>query len=243
MIAQTETTDPALSLRGVTVGYGRSTVLRSVTVHVQPGEVVALLGPNGAGKTTLLRTAAGELSPRSGLIRLGGVDVTGSRPERRVRAGLCTVPEGRGIFPNLSVRENVLLQVPHSRRVEGVEAALSAFPDLADRLDQRAGSMSGGQQQMLALSRCFSTKPSVVMLDEVSLGLAPRVIDQIFEAISLLASRGTSILLVEQYVKRALSMCDRVYVLDRGAVTYCGSPDDIEESELTERYLHAGRAR
>jgi branched-chain amino acid transport system ATP-binding protein len=236
-VARAET---VLALREVTAGYGRTTVLRAVDLAVAPGQVVALLGPNGAGKTTLLRTAAGLLSPSAGQITVGGEDHTRSRPHLRARAGLCLVPEGRGIFPNLSVRENLLLQVPPWCQDTGYEPALEAFPILKERLSQTAGSLSGGQQQMLALSRCFLAGPKVVLLDEVSMGLAPRIVDEIFAALVRLTEAGVALLLVEQYVSRALSVADQVYLLGRGTVTFSGPPTELDEAELMRRYVGAG---
>jgi branched-chain amino acid transport system ATP-binding protein len=234
------TAEAVLALRGVTAGYGRTTVLRAVDLAVAQGQVVALLGPNGAGKTTLLRAAAGLLGASAGQITVGGEDHTRSRPHLRARAGLCLVPEGRGIFPNLSVRENLLLQVPPWRRDTRYEPALEAFPILKERLSQTAGSLSGGQQQMLALSRCFLADPKVVLLDEVSMGLAPRIIDEIFAALVRLSDAGVALLLVEQYVSRALSVADHVYLLGRGTVTFSGPPSELDEAELMRRYVGAG---
>ena len=232
--------EAVLALSGVTAGYGRTTVLRAVDLAVARGQVVALLGPNGAGKTTLLRAAAGLLRPSSGQITVGGEDHTRSRPHVRARAGLCLVPEGRGIFPNLSVRENLQLQVPRWRTDTRYEPALDAFPILKQRLSQTAGSLSGGQQQMLALSRCFLADPKVVLLDEVSMGLAPRIIDEIFAALVRLTEAGVALLLVEQYVSRALGVADHVYLLGRGTVTFSGPPSELDEAELMHRYVGAG---
>jgi len=226
-----------LELRGVTAGYGRTTVLREIDITVAAGSVVALLGPNGAGKTTLLRVASGLLSPTGGEVRLLGDDVTRRRAYQRARGGLCLVPEGRGIFPNLSVRENLTLQIPPWLRKAGYDTALEAFPILKERLSQTAGSLSGGQQQMLALSRCFLADPKVVLLDEVSMGLAPRVIDQIFDALAKLVSSGVSMLLVEQYVTRALHLADHVYLLGRGQVNFSGTPSQLDEAELLRLYI------
>jgi branched-chain amino acid transport system ATP-binding protein len=226
-----------LELRGVTAGYGRTTVLREIDLKVAPGSVVALLGPNGAGKTTLLRVASRLLSPARGEVRLLGEDVTGRRPHQRARGGLCLVPEGRGIFPNLSVRENLTLQIPPWRRDAGYETALEAFPILKDRLTHTAGSLSGGQQQMLALSRCFLADPKVVLLDEVSMGLAPRVIDEIFGGLVNLVKSGVAMLLVEQYVTRALHLADHVYLLGRGQVEFSGAPSQLDEAELLRLYI------
>jgi branched-chain amino acid transport system ATP-binding protein len=229
--------EPVLALRGVTAGYGRTTVLRDVDLAVPAGRVVALLGPNGAGKTTLLRAAGCLGSVSAGIVEVGGNDVTRCPSHRRARAGLCLVPEGRGIFPNLTVRENLLLQVPPWRKNTGYDAALEAFPILGDRLTQRVGSMSGGQQQMLALSRCFLSDAKVVLLDEVSMGLAPRIIDEIFAALVKLSQTGVALLLVEQYVNRALEIADHVYLLGRGAITFFGPPTELDEAELMRRYV------
>jgi branched-chain amino acid transport system ATP-binding protein len=231
--------EAALTLHGVTAGYGRTTVLRDIDLTVPAGQVAALLGPNGAGKTTLLRAASGLLGISAGQIQLGGRDVTGEPVHRRAKGGLCLVPEGRGIFPNLSVRENLLLQVPPWRTDAGYEAALEAFPILAERLGQRAGSLSGGQQQMLALSRCFVSEPMVVLLDEVSMGLAPRIIDEIFEALVQLSKSGVALLLVEQYVNRALQIADHIYLLGRGKINFSGPPSELDEAELLRRYVGA----
>ena len=212
-------------------------MLRDVDLDVRPGEVVALLGPNGGGKTTLMRTAAGLVSASGGSVSHAGVDLTKRKPHQRARAGLCLVPEGRGIFPSLTVRENLRLQGSAGQRRETLERIVEAFPVLGERLGVPAGSLSGGQQQMIALGRCLVTNPSVVMLDEVSMGLAPLVIDQIFEALGRLASTGVALLLVEQYVSRALAMADSVYVLSRGRVSWQGAPSEITEEEIMQRYL------
>ncbi|ABW12373.1 ABC transporter related [Parafrankia sp. EAN1pec] len=226
-----------LELDRVTVGYGRSTVLRDVTLTVPAGSVVALLGPNGAGKTTMLRTAAGQLYPSAGTVALEGTEVTHQSPHERARAGLCLIPEGRGVFPRLTVWDNLALQVPPWRRGEGIEPALDAFPALRARLKQTAGTMSGGQQQMLALARCYLAKPAVVLLDEVSMGLAPRIIDQIFDALHTLATQGVAMLLVEQYVSRALDLADQIYLLDRGTISFSGPPAELDQDSLLRGYL------
>jgi branched-chain amino acid transport system ATP-binding protein len=226
-----------LELRDVTAGYGRTTVLREIDITVAAGSVVALLGPNGAGKTTLLRVASGLMCPTEGEVRLVGEDVTRRRAHQRARGGLCLVPEGRGIFPNLSVRENLILQIPPWQRKAGYDAALEAFPILKERFSQTAGNLSGGQQQMLALSRCFLADPKIVLLDEVSMGLAPRVIDEIFDALVKLVKSGVAMLLVEQYVSRALHLADHVYLLGRGHVDFSGTPSQLDEAELMRLYI------
>ncbi|MDQ1568522.1 MAG: branched-chain amino acid transport system ATP-binding protein, partial [Actinomycetota bacterium] len=184
-----------LVLDGITAGYGTSTVLRDVHLTVPRSSVVALLGPNGAGKTTLLRVASGLLSPWSGRVVLEGENVTGLSPDALARRGVCHVPEGRGVFPPLSVRENLLLFSPPGEEGVGLERALEAFPDLAGRLDQTAGTMSGGQQQMLALARASIAGGRVILLDEVSMGLAPIFVDEIFTFLERVAAEGVSLLL------------------------------------------------
>jgi branched-chain amino acid transport system ATP-binding protein len=232
--------EPVLQLSNITAGYGRSTVLRDVTVEVPAGSIVALLGPNGAGKTTLLRAAAGLLRPAAGTVRLNGAEVTRAAPHRRARAGLCLIPEGRGIFRNLTVRENLRMQIPPGAKGtadEGLDRVLATFPVLRERLGQTAGTMSGGQQQLLALARCYLTSPRVVLLDEVSMGLAPKVVDEIFAAIVALAAGGAALVLVEQYVNRALELASRAVLLDRGTVSYAGPTSDLDEAAVLRGYL------
>jgi branched-chain amino acid transport system ATP-binding protein len=229
----------AVSVAGLGKNYGGVQAVRDVSFEVGHGEIFALLGPNGAGKTTLLRVAAGLLSASAGHVILSGEDVTMRKPFERARNGICLIPESRGIFPNLSVRDNLRLHVPPWKRDTGYELALEAFPVLKGRLGVAAGNLSGGQQQMLALSRCFLSEPKIALLDEVSTGLAPRVIDEIFEAVLTVSRRGISLLLVEQYVGRALEVADRVYLLGRGTVTFSGDPSELDEAELMRRYVGA----
>jgi branched-chain amino acid transport system ATP-binding protein len=238
MTATAEAARP-LEMRGVTAGYGRSTVLRDIDLGVERGKIGALLGPNGAGKTTLLRVCAGLLPAWEGAVWLNGSNHTQTSVHDRVRAGLCLIPEGRGIFRSLSVHENLILQRPPWERDKDMERALEVFPILRDRLRQTAGTMSGGQQQMLALARCYLTSPEIVLLDEVSMGLAPRIVDEIFETLSGLAAEGISLLLVEQYVNRALELADTVHILNRGRVSYAGPAASLDQDTVMEGYLGA----
>ena len=233
----------ALELRGIHAGYGSSTVLHGVELMVPAGKVVALLGPNGAGKTTLLRVAAGLLPVRKGSVAVGGTDVTAQRPSRRARAGLCLIPEGRGVFPGMTVRENLVLQVPRWVTSSSAAAALDVFPGLKQYLSRQAGSLSGGQQQMLALARAWLGNPSVVLLDEVSMGLAPRVVDEIFLGLRQLAATGTALLVVEQFVDRALEMADRVTLLQRGVVAFEGPAGELDRDAVLQGYLGVEAAR
>ncbi|MGX7724980.1 ABC transporter ATP-binding protein [Rhodococcus sp. 5G237] len=229
-------TTSTLEISALTAGYGRTTVLREVNLTVAPGSVVALLGPNGAGKTTLLKTIGGLLAPMSGSIRLGGLDITGQGATKRAAAGICLIPEGRGVFPGLTVRENLLLAVDGPLS-DHYDLALEVFPEIGRRLNAKAGSLSGGQQQMVALARAFVPRSSIVVLDEVSMGLAPLVVDQIFAALAVLRKAGKSVLLVEQYVGRALAGADVVHLLDRGRLSEALEPSALDEDELTSRYL------
>jgi branched-chain amino acid transport system ATP-binding protein len=226
-----------LTLDSVTAGYGDTTVLRSVDFAVGDGEVVALLGPNGAGKTTLLRTATGFVKPRSGRIAFDGQDVTGNAPHRYSRRGVCHLPEGRGIFPSLTVLENLTVQAREVDLKQSLADVTELFPILAKRLGQTAGSLSGGEQQMLALSRAYLAKPKIVLVDEPSLGLAPRIVDRIYEVLARFAARGVSLVIVEQYVQRALALANTVYILSRGEVIHVGKADDLDPHEIYQRYL------
>jgi branched-chain amino acid transport system ATP-binding protein len=223
----------------IVAGYGDSTVLRNVSLTVPDGKVVALLGPNGAGKTTMLRIASGLLTPRSGDIRLDGTSLRGKPADEFARAGICHVPEGRGIFRSLSVRDNLLLQAPDGKSDEAIERAVEVFPRLGERLSQRAGTMSGGEQQMLAMARAYLANPTLVLLDEVSLGLAPMIVDEIFAFLARLARDGASLLLVEQYISRALAIADFVFVLNQGEIAFAGETDELDQAELYRTYVGA----
>ena len=226
-----------LELRGITAGYGSHTVLRDVNLVVPDNAVVALLGPNGAGKTTLLRVASGLLKPSSGRVLVDGVDATGWPPHRLSQLGVCHVPEGRGIFRALSVKDNIRLQANDAFEKEPIAAVAEAFPRLGERLAQRAGTMSGGEQQMLALARAYVAGSKTVLLDEVSMGLAPKIIDEIFEYLHRLANQGAALLLVEQYVARALELADFVYILNKGRVQFVGESDELGEEQILASYL------
>jgi len=226
-----------LELRGVSAGYGSQTVLRDVDLTVPDRSVVTLLGPNGAGKTTLLKVAAGLLRATSGQILLDGQDATGWPPHRLSQRGLCYVPEGRGIFRELSVRENLRLQAPSGRDREAVEMATEAFPVLGQRLTQRAGTLSGGEQQMLALAHAWLSNPLLVLVDEVSLGLAPKLVDQIFDYLHQVTTQGVALLLVEQYVSRALDLADYVYILKKGRIQLVAEPAQLNDEDILASYL------
>jgi branched-chain amino acid transport system ATP-binding protein len=228
-----------LELQGVTAGYGSHVVLRDVALVVPDNSVVALLGPNGAGKTTLLRVASGLLRPHHGRVLLNGQDITGWPSHRVAAAGICHVPEGRGIFRSLPVRDNLRLQAPPSTERAGISQAIAAFPRLGERLSQRAGTLSGGEQQMLALAHAYLAGSPMVLLDEVSMGLAPKVVEEIFVHLRLLAAGGSALLMVEQYVGRALEMADYVYILKKGRVEFAGEPGQLGDDLIVSSYLGA----
>jgi branched-chain amino acid transport system ATP-binding protein len=233
-------TNFALRLDAVTGGYGDTTVLRDISLEVKRGAVVALLGPNGAGKSTLLKMISGVITPKQGRILRGDEDVTRHSVHQRASHGLCHIPDGHGIFPSLTVKENLILASPRDAEREAVEKATNAFPVLGQRLGQVAGNLSGGQQQMLAVVRSYLCSADLILIDEVSMGLAPVVVDEIFAFISDLSTRGTSMLLVEQYVARVLAIASHVYMLNQGSVTMSSSAEEVRRSDLFEHYLSKG---
>jgi branched-chain amino acid transport system ATP-binding protein len=227
-----------LELRDVTVSYSGLRALSGVSMVVPEGCVVALLGPNGAGKTTTLRTISGLLRPDAGTITLDGRRIDRNKPFRVARAGVLHVPEGRGIFRSISVRANLeMAGYALERGTDVVTEAVTVFPALGPRMDQLAGTLSGGEQQMLALARAMLARPRLLMLDEISMGLAPLVVAKLFDAVRDLAAEGTTVLMVEQYVHAALELADYVYVLDKGRVVDLGEPADMQETGMLASYL------
>lgn len=229
----------AIELTDVRAQYGNMPALFGIDVAVPKGSVVAFLGPNGAGKTTTLRVITGLLSPSAGSIDLHGENITKNGIRERARKGLCSIPEGRGIFPSLTVRENLLLHT----HIVGPKAwgeiqsiAYGRFPILEKRKNQLAGTLSGGEQQMLAMSRALTTDPSVILFDEISMGLAPLIVEDLFQVVRDLASEGRTIVLVEQFVDDALDISDYVYLFNQGRIRAVGEPDDIRE-EIVSSYL------
>ncbi len=231
-----------LELRGVRASYGGITALHGVDLSVSAGQVVALLGPNGAGKTTTLKVAAGVHPVDSGRLLLGGRDAAGADPRDLARAGVCLIPEGRGVFPNLSVRENLLMMTFTGRSREEVEEiAFTRFPILAKRASQAAGTMSGGEQQMLALARGLVTDPAVLLLDELSMGLAPLIVAGLYEQVAEIARQGVAVLVVEQFAAAVLDIADYAAVLVRGRIERHGDPDEELRAELSDLYLGSAR--
>jgi len=227
----------ALELRQVTGGYGRTTVLRDISITVPASGVTALLGPNGAGKTTLLRMVSGFLRPSSGSIHLFGDDVTNVAAYRRFQAGLCHIPEGRGVFRSLTVRENLIMQSRKGEEADATSRACAAFPILGRRINQTAGTLSGGEQQMLSMASAHVRSPRLILVDEASLGLAPLIVDQIFGFMERVAKEGGALLIVDQFAVKALALAQTAYVLSRGSITYSGSPKELGEAELLSHYM------
>ena len=227
----------ALELREVTGGYGQTTVLRDVSVTVPASGVTAMLGPNGAGKTTLLKMVSGFLRPSSGSIRLFGDDMDGVAPYRRFQAGLCHVPEGRGVFRSLTVRENLVMQSLKGGEAEAISQACEAFPPLADRMSQVAATLGGGQRLVMAVA--YVRSPRLILVDEASLGLAPLIVEQIFGFMERVAKEGKALLIVDQFASRALALADNAYVLSRGSISYSGSAKELDHAELLSQYMGA----
>jgi branched-chain amino acid transport system ATP-binding protein len=233
--------EPLLSVRGLTAGYGAIQVLHGIDLDVAAGEIVAVLGANGVGKTTLNRTLSGLVRATAGRIRFAGADITRAGHDAIVRAGLIHVPEGRRVFPNLSVRENLLLGAwarGRAERPRSLERVLQIFPRLRQRLPQLAGLMSGGEQQMLAIGRGLMGLPRLLVLDEPSLGLSPILTEELFALIATLHGEGQSILLVEQNVVQSLAVAHRAYVIEHGRVALSGSGAEIAaDPRLRAAYL------
>ncbi len=219
---------PILEVVDVHAAYGRIEVLRGVNLTVPRGAVVALLGPNGAGKSTLLKVISGQMEQTSGDVHLGRVHVRGAKPDDLARLGLTTVPEGRSVFPNLTVEENLLLMSYAGVSASEVfDTAYSYFPRLHERRYQLAGTLSGGEQQMLAMARALSSDPALLLLDELSMGLAPLIVDELYETVGQIAQTGVSILVVEQFARTALKISDYAAVMTGGRIVATGEPDEI----------------
>ena len=235
---------PALELSGVRAAYGRIEVLRGVDLVVPQGSVFALLGPNGGGKTTTLKTINGRMTPTAGCVHIGGVHLNGASTARLARAGVCSIPEGRGIFPNLSVDENLWLATyaNETRTASQIrEQAFDRFPRLGERRSQLAGTLSGGEQQMLAMARALSVDPSLLLLDELSMGLAPVIVERLYQTVKDLAHEGITILLVEQFARMALPVADYAGIMLHGRIDAVGEPGDIAD-DIDAAYLGGSAA-
>ena len=226
-----------LELQGIRAAYDAIEVLHGVDLAVPAGSVVALLGPNGAGKSTTMNVACGLMVPTAGKVIIAGRDVTGVAPEELARRGVITIPEGRGIFPNLTVRENLQMATYSGRPLNEVEAmTYERFPRLGERRSQLVGTMSGGEQQMLAMARGLASNPAILLLDELSMGLAPLVVEELYNIVAQIASTGVSILVVEQFARTVLGIADLAAIMVHGVIRAVGSPTDIE-AELSAAYL------
>jgi branched-chain amino acid transport system ATP-binding protein len=222
---------PILEVVDLHAAYGRIEVLRGVDLTVPKGAVMALLGPNGAGKSTLVKVISGQKKPTSGDIHLAGVHVRSGGPDELARLGLCTIPEGRSVFPNLTVEENLLLMSYAGVPAEAVlETAFAYFPRLKERRKQYAGTMSGGEQQMVAMSRALASDPALLLLDELSMGLAPLIVDELYETVGRITETGVSILCIEQFARTALKISDYAAVMSGGRVVATGEPAEILET-------------
>jgi branched-chain amino acid transport system ATP-binding protein len=233
---------PALAVEGLTVRHGAVTAVRDLSLSVEAGEIVGLIGPNGAGKSSTLHAIMGAVRPAAGAVLVNGVSVVGRRPEDVARRGVALVPEGRRIFAELTVEENLRLGLAGRRRREGVEDDLARvyelFPAVEESLRRKAGTLSGGQQQQLAIARALVADPEVLLLDEPSLGLAPRVVDLVFQALSAIRDRGLAVLLVEQRAQRTVALADRSHVLSRGELRLTLGPESAGDTEaLVSAYL------
>lgn len=233
-----------ISMENITAGYGRAPVLRDVTIEVNRGELVCIIGPNGAGKSTVLRTLAGQLVPRSGSIRFKDCDITKLTIARRGEQGLVFIPQGQNVFPNLTVLENLEISGTLLREKSilknRIDRALEEFPLLARKRNAFARELSGGERQLLAISRAVILEPDLVLLDEPSLGLAPNVVDLIFKRIQAIARNGASVLLVEQNARKGLSVSHRGYVLELGRNRLTGTGQELLESEEVRRLYLGG---
>jgi branched-chain amino acid transport system ATP-binding protein len=218
-----------LAVRGLDVAYGPIRAVRGLDLTIEKGQLVALLGPNGAGKTSTMSALMGMVTHWKGTVELNGVNISRWSPERIVRQGMTLVPEGRRIFGSLTVAENLRLGAATGKHERWAGRVREFFPILVDRQGQEAGTLSGGEQQQLAMARALLSDPQVLLLDEPSLGLAPAVVDRIFELIQLLRSEGLTILLVEQSVERSLQICDHAVVLSSGAIKGAGTSDDLKK--------------
>jgi branched-chain amino acid transport system ATP-binding protein len=240
-VQHTKMSTPLLQVENINAWYGRSHVIQGVSLFVNRGEIVTLMGRNGAGKTTTLRTIMGLMQKSTGSVRFDGTDVLTTPSHRRFHAGLAYVPEERRIVPGLTVRENLRLGLIASAKLKNesnrIDAIAEIFPRLKERLPQEASSLSGGEQQMLAIARAMMSEPIMILLDEPSEGIMPLLVDEMFALFTQMKQQGTTLLLVEQNVERALSISDRAYIMDQGAVVHHGAAMDLlADAEIQERY-------
>jgi branched-chain amino acid transport system ATP-binding protein len=240
--AVTDPTAPILDITGIDVERGERPVLHGVSISITPGEITTLLGPNGAGKSTLVLTVGGMLRPTSGSITLGDTDLTRARPEKVRAAGVAVVPEGRRLLPSLSVADNLRVAtytLPRDEAGAGVDFALELFPELKKRFDTPARSLSGGEQQMVVLAQALASRPTVLLVDELSLGLAPVIVKRLMPVMEEVADSGIGVLLIEQFAHVALALANNAYVLEGGRVQYAGTARELKDDPelLRKAYL------
>ena len=222
-----------LEIRDLAVPRGGRPVLHGVSLDIPPGEITTLLGPNGAGKSTLVLTIGGVLPSTAGSIAIGGTELRGAKPEKVRAAGIAVVPEGRRLLPNLTVEDNLKVatyNLPAERARAGIESALELFPELRKRIDLTARSLSGGEQQMVVLAQALASQPQVVVVDELSLGLAPVVVKRLMPVLEDIAAAGTGVLLIEQFAHVALSLANRAYVIEGGRIQYSGTAQELRDN-------------
>jgi branched-chain amino acid transport system ATP-binding protein len=234
--------EPLLEVSGLAAGYGHLEVIRDVNIMVRAGEVVACIGANGAGKTTTLRAISGVIHARSGRVVFGGHNIAGARPEHIARMGLAHIPEGRGLFPSMSVEDTLRLASDNTGGRVPMEAAFEVFPRLKQRRHQAVGTLSGGEQQMVAMARAILARPRLLMIDEMSQGLAPTIVRQLFQMIEVFRQQGTAVLLVEQFVESALAVADRAYVFEHGTIAHEAAAAELRRDRnlISGTYLGSG---
>jgi len=228
---------PLLELVEVSAGYGRIPVLHGVNLALHPGDIYALLGPNGGGKSTTLKVCCRQIEISTGIFKVAGQSMEGIAPESLSKVGLCTIPEGKGIFPNLSVQENLVMMTHAGVELEEIETStFKRFPQLATRRKQLAGTLSGGEQQMLAMSRALGTSPRILLLDELSMGLAPIIVKDLYQIVRQIAEEGIAVLVVEQFARTVLGVSNKAGIMVNGKIVREGDPNELEE-ELSAAYL------
>jgi branched-chain amino acid transport system ATP-binding protein len=226
-----------MQLVEVTAGYGRIPVLDGVNLELQAGDIYALLGPNGGGKSTTLKVCSRQIGISTGELRVSGQSMEGINPEILSKVGICTIPEGKGIFPNLSVQENLVVMTHTGAELDEIETAtFDRFPQLATRRKQLAGTLSGGEQQMLAMSRALGTNPKILLLDELSMGLAPKIVKDLYEIVHQISEEGIGVLVVEQFARTVLGVSNKAGIMINGKIVREGDPNELEE-ELSAAYL------
>jgi branched-chain amino acid transport system ATP-binding protein len=228
---------PLLQLDNISTGYGTIPVLHGIDLSLTEGDIYALLGPNGGGKSTLLKVCSRQIEPWKGNVKVAGRSMEGVAPEELAKVGVCTIPEGKGIFPNLTVNENLVMMTHSRTNLATVESiTFDRFPQLSNKRKQLAGTLSGGEQQMLSMARALGTNPKILLLDELSMGLAPIIVKELYEIVAQLAEQGIGVLVVEQFARTVLGVATRAGILINGKIISEGSPNELED-QLSDAYL------